>query len=128
LKDILKKLLDRLETIGENHEELFDSDVRENMGIAIMEGFVRRREDYTIPDDFGMFSKEGNEEVKSAIVQYITDARQKAEEDRINTFHDRLNALQDGTVRSLGGNDYDEFLGHTPPEFYDENGNVIRTH
>ena len=34
-------LLNRLEAIGKNHKELFDSDVRQEMSNAIMEGFVR---------------------------------------------------------------------------------------
>jgi len=126
MKDILKNLLDRLEVIGEDHEELFDSDVRQNMSNAIVEGFVRHRQAYTVPDDFGMFSEEANEDVKSAIAQYITDASERAVEMGLHRFHDRLNGVQDGSVRSFGGNDYDEFLGHSPSEFFDESGNVIR--
>jgi len=130
MKDILKNLLDRLEAIGDDHEELFDTDVRQNMSNAIVEGFVRRRQeqDFTAPEDFGMFAEKANEVVKSAIAQYIAEASQRADEVGLHSFHDRLNAVQDGSVRSIGGNDYDEFLGHSPPEFFDENGNVARTH
>jgi hypothetical protein len=37
---LLLQLLERLEAIGEHHGELFDTEVRESMGIAIMQGFV----------------------------------------------------------------------------------------
>ena len=127
MKDILKKLLERLEAIGENHEELFDSEVRGRTGDAIMEGFVRHRHDYIIPDDLGMFSDESNADVKSAIARYISDANQRADELGLRGFHERLSAMQDGSVLSAGRNYYDEFLGHSRPEFFDENGNVIRT-
>jgi hypothetical protein len=128
MKDTLKSLLDHLQTIGENHEELFDTDVRQNMSNAIVDGFVRHRHDYIVPDDFGMFSKEANRAVKAAIAQYIAAAIQKADEMELTGFHERLNAVQDSSVRSFGGNDYDEFLGHSPAEFFDQDGIVIRTH
>lgn len=127
MDDILKNLLDQLEGIGEDHEELFDSEVRQYMSNAIVQAFVRSQQDYSVPDNLGMFSDEANNAVKSAIVQYIADASRKADEIGLQRFHDRLLAVQDGSVRSYGGNDYDEFLGHSQPEFFDENGNVIRT-
>ena len=127
MNDILKNLLDQLEGIGEDHEVLFDSDVRQNMSNAIVEAFVRSRKDYAVPDNLGMFSDEANDAVKSVIVRYIADASRKADEIGLLSFHARLSAVQDGSVRSYGGNDYDEFLGHSKPEFFDENGNVIRT-
>jgi hypothetical protein len=127
MRDALKKLLDRLDLIGSEHEELFDSDVRESMGDAIMEGFVRHRADYEVPDDFGMFSRKGNEAVRSAIPEFVTTANQRAQLLHQDTFHVRLSAVQDRSVRSDDGTDYDDFLGHSPPEFYDEAGNVTRT-
>jgi hypothetical protein len=46
----------------------------------------------------------------------------------ITKFHDRLAVFQNGEVKTEGsGGDYEEFFGHTPPEFYDENGVVVRT-
>ena len=127
MQDTPRNLLDRLETVGGGHVELFDTDVSQNMSNAIVEGFTRRRQDYIVPDDFGMFSEKTNQAVKSAIAQYVADACQKADEIGLHGFHDRLRAVQNGSIRSFGGNYYDDFLGHTPPEFFDKNGNVIRT-
>src|SRR4051812_13305913 len=112
MKDALKTLLDLLDAIGIEHEELFDTDVRQNMSNAIMEGFVRHRLQYEITKDLGMFSEEGNTAVRNALTVYIAAANEKADELGLKTFHDRLNAVQDGSVRSVNGNDYDEFLGH----------------
>ena len=127
MKDALKKLLDGLDEIGSKHEELFDSDVRQNMSNAIMEGFVRQRLQYEVPQDFGMFSEAGNTAVHDAIAEYVATANEKADELGLSAFHDRLNAVQDGSVGSINGNDYDDFLGHSRNEFFDELGNVIRT-
>ena len=127
MKDTLKKLLDRLDEIGSEHRELFDSDVRQNMSNAIIDGFVRNRTGYEIPNDFGMFTDTGNTAVKTAIATFIEMAIRDAEKMRLTTFHARLSALQDDSVRSAEGNDYDEFLGHSQPEFFDDAGTVVRT-
>ena len=127
MKALLKQLLDRLEEIAVEHEELFDSDVRQSMSNAILDGFVRNREGFEIPNEFGMFTSEGNSVVKTAIINYIGMANRKAENIGISSFHSRLSALQDDSVCSFDGNDYDEFLGHSQPEFFDEAGTVVRT-
>ncbi|WP_147274353.1 hypothetical protein [Bremerella cremea] len=127
MRDALKRLLNLLDEIGNEHEELFDSDVRQNIRNAIMEGFVRHRLKYEIPQDFGMFSEDGNTAVRNAISEYVATGNKKADELEIRTFHDRLNVMQDDSVCSVNGNDYEEFLGHSRGEFFDEVGNVIRT-
>ena len=40
MDEILLTLLNRLETIGERHEELYDTQVCEAIGNATMDGFV----------------------------------------------------------------------------------------
>ena len=128
MKAILLDLLESLESIGNSHGEIYDSEVRDQMGVAIMEAFVRRRPDYVVPSDLGMCSDEANLKVSTAITLYVDQANREAETRGLIAFHDRLNALQDEDVKTADQrNDYDEFLGHTPPEFYDRQGNVIRT-
>lgn len=128
MREILVILLSRLDAIGEKHDELFDTDVRQNMSNAIMAGFVRRQQGYVIPDKMGMFSEQADADVVNVIAQYVAMANRRADELELKTFHDRLNALQDRSARSNRGNDYDEFLGHSPPEFFDASGIAIRTH
>ena len=125
----LLTLLEKLQLIGEEHGELYDSEVREQMGVAIMEGFVRNHQHFRLPDSFGMFSNEANLKVKTAIVDYIESANKKASELGLTRFHDRLAAFQNPKIQaSVPGSDYEEFFGHTPPEFYDDDGNVVRTY
>lgn len=127
LDTLLQRLLERLESIGHQHEEIFDSEVRERMGMAIMDGFVHDRVDYTISNDMGMFSEEANVAVRSSIQEYVDEAKVVAKALGLAKFHERLAVFQNGeVVTEKDRNDYDEFFGTTPPESYDEHGTVIR--
>ena len=128
MDEILLTLLNRLETIGERHEELYDTEVRQAIGNATMDGFVRGKADFSLPADFGMFTESSNSAVRDAVAEYIAAASQKAAELGISEFRDRMAHLQNRGVHSPGGYDYEEFLGHSPPEFYDESGKVVRTY
>ncbi|MBM83650.1 MAG: hypothetical protein CMJ78_24085 [Planctomycetaceae bacterium] len=125
MEPILLELLRALKAIGDAHEELYDTEVRECIGIAIMEGFVRAKPDYLVPVDLGLADTAANGCVREAITNYITVANAIAAEMQITTFHDRLAAFQNGLVRVNQGRDYEDFFGHTPPEWYDTDGNVM---
>lgn len=128
MDELLQTLLNRLESIGEDHEELYDTEVRQQMGNAIRDGFVRPRAGFMVPEQFGMLSDEANNKVRNAIIDYISQAKEKAAELGITRFHDRLAAFQNPDVQaSLPGSTYEEFFGHVRPEFYDEHGNAIHT-
>jgi hypothetical protein len=127
MEEHLRLLLERLASIGNQHVELYDSEVRERMGEAIMDGFVRQEPDYVVKQDFGMATVAGNLEVRSTLVDYIGAANETAKALGITRFHDRLGALQNTATRTARlKHDYESFFGHTPPEFYDENGVVTR--
>jgi hypothetical protein len=128
MEELLKQLLERLEVISEDHGELLDSEVREFLGVAVMDGFVRNQGPQNISGQFGMLSEEANQAVYSAIKDYINEAIKSAELLGLTVFFDRLAALQNGDVVTENRNYYDDFFGHTSPEFYDDNGKVVRTH
>jgi len=124
MKDILLGLLNRLKAIGDTSEELYDTDVRQAMGDAVIDGYVRAEHDYAIPEDFGMFSPEANAAVRKALLDYMLAANQKAAELGISRFHDRLATLQDRSVQIDEHRDYEDFLGHVRSDVYDAQGNV----
>lgn len=126
MDEILLALLHKLNQVAETNEEIFDSECREAVGIAIMEGFVRNLPDYSIPHDLGLATDDANRAVYAAIDEYIRSAKAKAISEGMDRFHDRLAAFQNRAVTFKPGNDYEEFFGHTPPEFYDDGGNVVR--
>jgi hypothetical protein len=124
MQALLLELLIGLEQIGNDHEDLFDSEVRERIGNAVMDGFVRCLPDFVLRSDLGLFQPDADTAVRDLIVRYTDDANALAADTGIVAFHDRLAAFQDPDVRTPEGNDYDEFFGHSPPDGYDEDGTV----
>ena len=55
MQALLLQLLNDLEDIGDVHEDLFDSEVRERIDNAVMDGFVRVVADYDVRTDPGLF-------------------------------------------------------------------------
>lgn len=49
IRECLLHLLADFERIGDAYGELFDSEVREQAGNALMDAFVRRASDYEVP-------------------------------------------------------------------------------
>lgn len=125
LEDLLQRVLDRLMNIGEQHQELYDSEVRERLGDAVMDGFVRAQGVKAVPIDLGMLSDDANRAVRAVIVAYIEDANAAAEPLAMS-FFDRLNAVQNRNVKTRAKRDYETYFLHTPPECYDEKGNLIQ--
>ena len=116
----------QLEVVAAGNEEIFDTVCREKMGQAVMDGFVRGRGPDVVPRDLGLATGDANGLVHTSLVQFIVDANAVADVKQM-LFCDRLNELQNDEVTTDEGNDYEEFFGHTPAQFYDANGNVERT-
>ncbi len=127
MEQLLLELLSQLEAIGEIHGELYDSEVREKMGEAVMEGYVRNSSGYRPPDHFGMYSVEADAAVREALLAYIVTANSLADRIGLTSFKVRLAAFQNPAVRTSSSVQcyYDDMFGHTPPEWYDEGGNVL---
>jgi hypothetical protein len=128
VEQLLLELLYRLEVIGDRDESLYDTVVREKMGDAIFFGFVKPQPDYELPDDYGMPDAE-NGDIKTALAEYINGMHTLAQATGITTFHGRLKAFQNSSVRTAKQkNDFDDFFGWSNPEFFDDDGNVTRLH
>jgi hypothetical protein len=109
----LKQLLEELELVGEDHEELYDTDVRERMSDAICNGFLKPKAGYLLIDDFGMYSGEANCQIKAAIDRYIRAANERAEEIGLTAPNQRLTAFQNQEVCTDGEQYPDDFFGWT---------------
>ena len=128
MQAVLRRLLDRLDAIAEQHDEVGDTDVREAMSEAVFDGFLRPVPTFALPDRFAMFSKEGDRLVKQALAEFLPAAIQSAEVSVLNSFHQRPSAFQDGDVQSDGGSYYDDYSGWANPEDYDASGAAILKH
>ncbi|QDU37409.1 hypothetical protein Mal4_17200 [Maioricimonas rarisocia] len=126
MEELLRQLLNRLEQVSTDHEELYDTECRERMGNAVMDGFVRNKSDFVLGDDFGLHAAVANLAIKEALAEYITQANSQAAELGITDFHERLAAFQNSDVESdEEGSVYDDFFGHSAPDAFDSTGNVI---
>ena len=127
METILLELLRRLERLGDAHGELYDSEAREQIGDIVMDGFVRRKPGFTMPSRLGMRSEDADHELRQALDSYIEDANKLADEIGLSSFHDRLAAFQNRAVRTNPAIDvgYEELFWHTPPDWYDEAGNIL---
>jgi hypothetical protein len=128
METLLHELLARLAEIGEGHDEVYDSEVRERMRDAISNGFLRSVPGFEMPAKFGMYSEKGNQLVRRALAKYVVEANKKAEELGLD-FRARYAAFQNEEI-VVGSKEvtYGDFFGYVPPENYDEKGNENTSH
>ena len=110
MRDALIRFLDTLEAIGEDHEEVYDTDVREQLGEAIERNLIIPAGPIETPTKLGMFSDEADERVAAALGAYLTEARRQADELRLDEVA-RRRAVWDPDATSTSGATVDEFLG-----------------
>ncbi|WP_422931910.1 hypothetical protein [Singulisphaera sp. PoT] len=127
METLLLELLYRLESLGKVHGELYDSGAREQIGGLIMDGFVHNKPDYVMPHRLGMLSEDADLELRQSLTSYIEGANKLSAQIGLSSFHERLAAFQNPAVRTNQdiAIDYEEIFGHTPPEWYDEAGNIL---
>jgi hypothetical protein len=120
MRDVLVAFLVALEEIGEEHDELTDTDVREQMHEAVMNVFIDPREGYTVPETFGMYSPEGDAAVRRVLERFLPRLVAAASEAGLATPKERLIAFQDtGVETPRQRSTYDEFFGYLDPDGVD---------
>jgi hypothetical protein len=113
LKDILLILLDKLDAIADNHEEIYDTVVRELMNKAIWKGFILFQKDFHLPQYFGTNSRSCDHEIHVILQDFLDNASKIVHEYSIlGDSQVRLLAFQDSRIRSKKNNAYDDFFGH----------------
>jgi transketolase len=110
MRAALRRLLDDLEELGQTHDEVYDTDVREHMAEAIVSGLLSELGTAGDPAEFGMFSAEGNVAVRQAVEKYLSTAVPTADELGLDQ-RERTTAIWDAEVTSSQGTPVDEFLG-----------------
>jgi hypothetical protein len=127
MEQVLAELLANLAAVEKEHRELSDTEVEEQTTDAVHHGFLIPTEGYELPEEFGMYSPEGDRAVRAALAAFLPAARAAAEAEGLTTFHQRLAAFQSFGVEV--GPDwvcYNDFFRYANPERYDAAGNVIQ--
>jgi hypothetical protein len=109
MKTALHKLLNRLDDIARDHDDVGDTDVREQMFEAVYHGFIVQTPGYELPATFGMFEPHGDAAVREALSEFIAAARGL----NLPTAEERFAAFQDPSVRSDASTPYDEYFCHS---------------
>ena len=123
MKELLLKLLLRLEAIGEENEEIGDTVCHDAMSEAVFRAFLVPERDYEFPDEFGLCGPEADLAVRDALLDYVNAARELAPAEGLLTFQQRLAAFQDCSVfTEHGGSTTDDFFGGFAASMYSENG------
>jgi hypothetical protein len=112
IENELKILLNDLDLVGKDFEEVGDTDVREQMSETIYHRFLKPSNSYNIPDEFGMFSYEGNKQVKAALIRFLSAVESKIGVPGLETPEERLKAFQDEDIESDDGMFYDDYFGY----------------
>lgn len=108
-RPVLVRFLDELEAIGEVHEEVYDTDVRERLAERIESVFVSREAAPAASDELGMFSDEANSRVAAALDRFLVDMSAAAAS--IDDPGARRDSVWDAEATSTSGLTVDEFLG-----------------
>lgn len=118
MPELLLELLQELESIAEEHEEIYDTDACEKMGITIGNLFIDPVDKYEYSDDFGLYKENGNSRVKQALKTYINEAN-KISLGSAMSLEERLDTFQDKNVMTENGSQYDDFFGWVDPSEFD---------
>jgi len=100
LRSELLALLESLVTVAHKHNEIFDTEVREMMFEAVHDGFLKPQPSFVLAKRSGMFSDEGNQEVREALGRYIECAGARATAIGMFDPNERLAAFQDEEVQA----------------------------
>ncbi len=113
IKKALKQFLTALDKIYAKHEEVGDSDVRDQMYAAIYRSFIQPKHDFALPTKFGMFSDKGNELIRAALHKFLTHREVLAASRALQSPEDRLAAFQDDGVETSEGTTCFEYFGYS---------------
>ena len=105
-------LLEDLEAIGEQHAEVYDTDVRERMWAIVDRVLLKRTGDRVIPDDLGMLTDEGNRRLKAALEENLERLDAIFAIFKLDTEHDRRRSFLNPKLTSESGRHVDDFFGH----------------
>lgn len=111
-KKALVAFFSELEDSSERHHELMDSDVREALHLTLNYYFIWGNDDSILPKLYGMFSAQGDRHIADTVRKFLADSAIKAMQATSPVGMPRLQFLQDRTIRTRAGRQYDEFIGH----------------
>jgi len=112
VREAVLQLYQALEDLAADHEELSDTDVREQLAETLAWYFVWNKPTDVLPRSYGMFTEEGDEAVRRAVERFLKAALPLATAERLAPGRKRHDVLQDKQLLTRGKQRYDAFIGH----------------
>ena len=104
-------LLEDLEAISKEHEEIFDTDVREQMWTFLESRFIQWNKETPVPSEFGMFTPEGNDKIRSAFGRNTEHLDTIIDIFDLDTYEKRKQSFTNPVLTTEAGNHLDDFFG-----------------
>lgn len=112
MDDALLNLLNTLEKVGQDHEELFDTDVKEQIADRFIKLFFFGETEFGDSNSYGMLSEEGNRAIHNAFATFADNLRKL---DGVNALEEKAKwQLLDNAV-TKGGQLSEHFFGALTP-------------
>ena len=110
VQKVLQKLLNRLESIADEHEELYEIEAKIALSQAIIEVFILAKEGSKIPESFGLESVDANAEIEEALTEYIDAMIPLVKQFSLDSDEKRKEAFQDLDVETNEDQDVEDFF------------------
>jgi hypothetical protein len=107
----LAALLEDLEEIAKEHEEIFDTVVREQMWTFLEARYIQLNRDTTLPTEFGMSSAEGNEKIREAFTRNTENLDTIIEIFSLDSYKKRKTTFTNPKLATPDGSRLDDFFG-----------------
>ncbi len=111
MKEALRRLLDDFDEIEADHGEVYETDVREAIGLCLRNTLFSPKPGYQIPRNFEMVTDKGNALVRAALERFLKHPDAVALAESALSPAERLAAFEDRSVRSSRGNSLNETIG-----------------
>jgi hypothetical protein len=107
----LSGLLDDLDDVAREHQEIFDTDVRERMWSYLHSRFILHDQNADLPEEFGMFSSEGNSKIKRAFDRNTKNLDAIIKVFDLNTMEKRSTTFTNPKLISENGSHLENYFG-----------------
>jgi hypothetical protein len=107
----LASLLNDLDEISKEHEEIYDTEVRERLWAYLESRFIRYDKATQLPEKFGMFSEDGNKSVRKAFASNTISLDAIIEVFELDTDQKREITFTNPELTNDNGNYLDSYFG-----------------
>ena len=104
-------LLNELESVEDDYPEIYSEQTSIYIREAILYGLIFQKEEYVLPQRFGLLDDDGNQTLHLALNRYIERVSELAIGLNVMTAQERLEMFQDKTVLSHNNKTVDIFFG-----------------